>query len=103
MLCPRLTVIPEAVPQSSRPDCSVSSERPDWGKHLETSRYLRQEEFEQVRPEGTRTHSIRGGSTSTYVVPLLAVGVGAAMAVGTTPSKPDEVKARNQTLMQQPH
>lgn len=32
------------------------------------------------------------GSNGTYVVPLLTVGVGAAMAGGTAPSKPDEVK-----------
>lgn len=34
----------------------------------------------------------RMGSNGTYVVPLLTVGVGAAVAGGTAPSKPDEVK-----------
>lgn len=42
------------------------------------------------------------GSNGTYVAPLLTVGVGAAVAGGTAPSKPDEVKGGgNQTLIQQ--
>lgn len=39
--CPRLRVIPEAAPQSSWADCSVSSAGPGWEKLLEMSHYLR--------------------------------------------------------------
>lgn len=52
--CPRLRVIPEAVPQSSRADCSVSSEGPDWEKCLEMSHYLQWDEDEEVSLQGTR-------------------------------------------------
>lgn len=101
--CPRLRVIPEAAPQSSRADCSVSSAGPGWQKLLEMSHYLRWEEDEEVSLRCTRD-GFKMGSNGTYVVPLLAVGVGAAMAGGTAPSKPDEVKGKkkkNQTVIQQ--
>lgn len=50
-------MIPEAAPQSSRADCSVSSEGPDWEKCLEMARYLRWEEDEEVSLHLQRTHT----------------------------------------------
>lgn len=91
--CPRLRVIPEAVPQSSQADCSVSSEGPDWEKRLEMSHYLQREEDEEVSLQCTHD-SIKTGSNGTYVVPLLTIGVGATMTGSTTPSKPDKMKGK---------
>lgn len=91
--CPRLRAIPEAVPRSSRPDCGVSFEHFDWEKYLEMSRYLRRQEDKQVSLVCTHMQTVlRLEVNSTDVVPLLTVGVGATMAVGTTPSKPNGVK-----------
>lgn len=97
--CPRLRAIPEAVPRSSWPDCGVSFEHFDWEKHLEMSRYLRRQEDKQVSLVCTHMQTVlRLEVNSTDVVPLLTVGVGATMAVGTTPSKPNGVKGeQNQT------
>lgn len=94
--CPRLRVIPEAVPQSSRADCTVTSEGPDVERCLETSRYLRWEDNQEVSLQCTHRQS-KIGSNGTDVVPLLTVGVGAAMTGGTTPSKPDNVKGKKKT------
>lgn len=57
------------------------------------SRYLRQQEDKQVSLVCTHMQTVsRLEVNSTDVVPLLTVGVGATMAVGTTPSKPNGVK-----------
>lgn len=40
---------------------------------------------------------LRLGAIGTNVVPLLTVGVGAAMVVGAAPSKPNEAKGKTQT------
>lgn len=98
--CPRPRVILEAVPRSSRPDCSVSSGRPDWEKHLETSHYLRREDDKQVSLVCALMHTgLRLGTNGTNVVPLLTVGVGAAMVVGAAPSKPNEAEGKTRTSL----
>lgn len=98
--CPRPRVVLEAVPRSSRPDCSVSSEHPDWEKHLEMSHYLRREVDKQVSLVRSLMHTaLRLGANGTNVVPLLTVGVGAAMVGGATPSKPNEAKGKTQTSL----
>lgn len=101
--CPRPRAIPEAVPRSSRPDCGgVSFECSDWEKHLEMSRCLRQQEDRQVSLVCIHMQTVlRSEVNGTDVVPLLTVGVGATMAVGTTPSKPNGVKGKIK-LIEQP-